>query len=253
MHQSNTLVNNLHLAEEYHILSRNQKGYKFIKNQHLVHYRDDIVQLKTRKTVDTKGEALALPTVEMPEHISLQQALLERKSGRDFQNRPITLSQLSTLLYFANGYHQSGGSYRKFVPSSGGLNSVEVFAIVLNSHELSRGIYHYQAETHELRSVNQGDFRDYLYHHVFYQEEYARASVVMAITSAYGKLAHKYGQRSYRLSLLDVGHVSQNLYLVATALGMPVCASAGFIDDELDEALQIDGLELATFLTVMIG
>jgi SagB-type dehydrogenase family enzyme len=73
------------------------------------------------------------------------------------------------------------------------------------------------------------------------------------LTAAVGRLAAKYGPRAYRLALLDVGHVSQNIHLVATAIGLNVCATAGFIDDELDGALGLDGIDVATMLTVLVG
>ena len=63
----------------------------------------------------------------------------------------------------------------------------------------------------------------------------------------------KYSLRGYRFGLLDVGHVSQNLYLVASALGLQVCATAGFIDDVLDSALGLDGLDVASMLMVLVG
>jgi len=53
--------------------------------------------------------------------------------------------------------------------------------------------------------------------------------------------------------LLDAGHVSQNFNLIATALELIVCTTAGFIDDELDSALHLDGLENASMLTVFVG
>ena len=53
--------------------------------------------------------------------------------------------------------------------------------------------------------------------------------------------------------MLDVGHVSQNLYLVATAMGLQVCATAGFIDDAVDAALGLDDLDAASMLVVLVG
>ena len=50
-----------------------------------------------------------------------------------------------------------------------------------------------------------------------------------------------------------MGHVSQNLYLIATALGLKACASAGFIDHELDDALHLDGQNMSSLLTMIIG
>jgi len=88
---------------------------------------------------------------------------------------------------------------------------------------------------------------------VFYQGEFADAAMQVALTCSIGRLMEKYGSRGYRLGLLDAGHVSQTLYLVSAALGLNVCACAGFIDDEMDRAIGLDGITHATLLMVGIG
>jgi SagB-type dehydrogenase family enzyme len=82
---------------------------------------------------------------------------------------------------------------------------------------------------------------------------YAAAAAALVLTSAVGRLQSKYGPRGYRLGLLDVGHVAQNCYLAATALGLRACATAGFIDAELDGALGVDGVEVSTMLVILLG
>ena len=69
----------------------------------------------------------------------------------------------------------------------------------------------------------------------------------------YAATKSKYGIRGYRLGLLDAGHVSQNINLVAGALGLAVCPSAGYIDSELNRALKIDGLATAAVMSVLVG
>jgi SagB-type dehydrogenase family enzyme len=239
-------------AEEYHFASRNVGAYKFIKNEHLVHYRDDIVSLKTKKFVHYNGDSIQLLKPIPFADISFETVLAQRISHRDFDGTPISKQELSDLLYYSNGYRDISKGL-KFVPSSGGLNSVELYAIVLASNEIPLGIYHYEAKSHSLEEIKRGDFRVWSDEHIFFQEEYCRASVVLVLTSMFGKLSTKYGLRSYRLSLMDVGLVSQNIYLVSSALHLKACASAGFIDEELDSALGIDGYNTSSFLTISIG
>ena len=242
------------LAEDYHAASRNGAGYKFIKNGHLVHYEDDVVALKSVDYIDCTSTAKKIK-LERPtdlDDVLFLDVLFGRKSSRNFDSKLVSFSNLSDLLYYGNGY-QDIDKGTKFVPSSGGLNSVELFVIAFSIEQVPKGIYHYNAKKHELESVHQGAFEIWAKEHIFYQEEYARASFVVVFASAVGKLGKKYGLRSYRLSLLDVGHVSQNMYLLASALKLKACASAGFIDDELDQALNIDGFHVSSFLTMMIG
>lgn len=79
------------------------------------------------------------------------------------------------------------------------------------------------------------------------------AAVALVLTSAIGRLQAKYGTRGYRFGLFDVGHVSEDIYLAGTGLGLQVCATAGFIDEEVDRTLGLDGLERATMLVLLIG
>lgn len=240
------------IAEDYHFSSRNNKGYKFLKNEHLVHYREDILKLKSRSYVEYLGDGIQLPEPSILNDYSLKDALYNRKSQRNFNGSPIDLQKISNILYYSNGY-RSIEKAQKFIPSSGGLNSVELFVMILNSESIPKGIYYYDPKEHTLMNVHYGDFSIWAKEHVFYQDEYSYASCIIILTSMVGKLSMKYGLRAYRLSLLDVGHVSQNIYMLSAANNVQACASAGFIDDELDQALNLDGFNVTTQLTIMLG
>ena len=137
-----------------------------------------------------------------------------------------------------------GGLQRNY-PNSGNLGSVEIFPIIRAVCDAKPGIYHYDTVQHHLSCLQLGDFHEWLCSNVLFQPEFAQASVFLVLTGAIGRLTSKYGARGYRLALLDVGHVSQNIALMASALGLVSCPTAGLIDDELDQALKLDGLETA--------
>jgi SagB-type dehydrogenase family enzyme len=242
------------LAEEYHVASRNQSAFKNNHRAHQVHYEPHIQEL-------VRGAPLRLDAAERfvlprpsPVSMSLEEAILSRSSGRRFAPRPLAAADLAALLHLANGMRPSAqGEPRRNAPSSGNLGSVEIFPIVLDVAGIDPGIYHFDTVAHELAQLTPGSFRAWLRERVFYQLEFAEAAVALVLTSAIGRLAVKYGQRAYRLSMLDVGHVSENIYLVGTALGLEACATAGFIDDELDAALGLDGVDAASMLVLLIG
>lgn len=240
------------LAEDYHFSSRNNKGYKFLKNEHLIHYREDIIKLKSKSYIEYFGNSYQLPPPYLEDHDSFKRVIQNRKSRRNFNKSAIDVQKLSNILYFSNGYRDVEKG-QKYVPSSGGLNSVELFVIVLNSIEIEKGIYYYNPNEHQLTTIHTGDFATWTREHIFYQDEYSDASCVVVLASLAGKLTMKYGLRSYRLALLDIGHVSQNIYLLGSASDVQVCASAGFIDDEIDQALNFDGFNITTQLTIMLG
>jgi SagB-type dehydrogenase family enzyme len=237
---------------EYHLTSANSKIHFNNKTEYLKHFSDEIVKLQNDVGLNHyKGNFVKLipPT---PITDSFENVLNKRKSDRNFTGYKLSLSEISTILHYSGGYNANRMG-RKFTPSSGGFNSVEIFSIILCSDEVTNGIYHYNAKEHQLQEISIGKYDKWLSNHVFFQKEYADASMVLVLVANVGRLASKYLSRAYRLALLDTGHVSQNIYLSSTALNLNVSASGGFIESEIEEALNIDGLEVASFLTLNIG
>ena len=75
----------------------------------------------------------------------------------------------------------------------------------------------------------------------------SRASAaVVARHGVFWRSRFKYGDRAYRFTLLEAGHVGQNLVLAATALGLAAVPIGGFFDRRVDAFLGIDGLHEAS-------
>lgn len=240
------------LAEEFHCASRNLLGHKQMLSAHQVHYSPKIQQLVTNAALHLSHlDRVALPEPSALCGVDLETALLSRKSGRTFGSGAMSAQQLSTILHHGNAVRDEHGT--RSYPSSGNLGSVEVFPIVMNVLGIAPGIYHFDSIHHDLACLRAGRFARWLREFIVYQIEFSEASVALVLVSSFGRLMSKYGLRGYRMALLDAGHVSENFYLVATALELKVCATAGFIDDELDSALGLDGLTMASTLTVLIG
>ena len=73
------------------------------------------------------------------------------------------------------------------------------------------------------------------------------------MTAMFERTVFKYGDRGYRFTFLEAGHVAQNMSLVATALGLGCVNIGGFYDREIDEFLGIDGLTHSTLYMLAIG
>lgn len=248
------------LVDEFHVASRNARAYKQMFASHDIHYAPHVQKLVADAPlhVDDSYPRTALPD-PAPVSMSLGEAIRSRASRRDFAPAPLSLAELSAVLRLGNGVgstHDVDGrpvSYRRAAANSGGLGSVEVYPVVLDVDGLESGMYHYDSVRNDLALLRAGEFRDWLREVVFFQLEFPEAAVALVLTSAIGRLRAKYGPRGYRFALLDAGHVSENVYLVATALGLQVSATAGFIDDELDAALGLDGLDTASTLVLLVG
>lgn len=244
----------LHQDIEYHLSSRNIKALFTGKTEHLRHYDPTIVKLQNDVGIskyDNK-KTYKLPTPFHP-NMSISEVMHQRRSRRDYTDYKITLEEISTLLYYSCGYKQGTDVLRKHVPSSGGFNSTEIFAIVLNAEEIPLGLYYFNAQEFSLKQIKEGNYREWIRNDAFYQNEWADASIIFILASDFLRLYQKYLHRTYRLCLLDAGHVAQNLYLICSAMDMKICEVLGYVENEIEDALELTGTNVFTFSSLIIG
>lgn len=247
------------LAEEYLVATRNSSALKGLVKGHEVHYHPAIRQLAAEAPLQMDDRPrVALPPPS-PVTLALEEAIGRRASGRAFGSDPLPAADLAALLYLGNGVSRTARpgdglpTYRRNAANAGNLGSIEIFPIVLAVAGVEPGLYHFDSVRHDLVCLRAGRFRDWLRERVLHQVEFADAAVALVLTSALGRLRAKYGERCLRFGFLDAGHVSENIYLAGAGLGLQVCATAGFVDAELDAALGLDGLDIAPVLVLLAG
>ncbi len=203
------------------------------------------------------AERITLPSPRAL-NASVGETLLQRRSRRDYTGAAIDQEQLATLLHYACGVTGSlaGYGYRhlplRTFPSSGGLQAPEVYLSIQAVTDIAPGLYHYHPIDNVLESMRPGQHGSMLAALSFQQPYLATASVVFLITGCFERMRWKYGQRAYKYMCMDVGYLGQNLYLVAEAMGLGACAIAGFVDDAMEQLLEIDGRnEMILFLTTV--
>jgi SagB-type dehydrogenase family enzyme len=247
------------LADEYLVATRDAGVTKALHKDYELHHDPAILQLAADAPLHLEDRPRVVLPPPLAVAMPLAEAVVQRSSGRDFGPRSLTAEQLASLLYLGNGVRPvvDGGAeftaHRRNAANAGGLGSVEIFPIVLNVAGVAPGVYHFDSVRHDLARLHGGEFRSWLRERVLHQVEFAEAAVALVLTSAFGRLRAKYGERCLRFGFLDAGHVSENIYLVGTGLGLRVCATAGFVDDALDRALGLDGLEVAPVLVLLVG
>lgn len=80
------------------------------------------------------------------------------------------------------------------------------------------------------------------------------ASCIIAITAVFGRTKIKYGgDRGYRYCLLDCGHLAQNILLTCTYLNLKGCPIGGFSDKQINDFLDLDGVNEAALYLIAIG
>jgi SagB-type dehydrogenase family enzyme len=182
-----------------------------------------------------------LPSPSQKGSISLEQAIAQRRSIRDFTPEPISQSQLSQILWATQGITDTSSRLRA-VPSAGATYPLEIFVVCgQNSiEEISEGIYHYNVAHHSLILHHEGDVRLDLAKVALYQEFIYEAPVDIVICALYQRTTLGYGSRGERYVHMEVGHAGQNIYLQATALGLATVAIGAFYDEQVREVLRLD-------------
>jgi len=202
-------------------------------------------------------EQVPLPTDHTPIKFSISEVISKRVSRRDFSGGPLTLAELSTLLHYSYGVRKRTLAYNikdfpfRMAPSSGGLQTVEVYLTVNAVEGLKKGLYHYNANKNLMEMLDRGNMRRKVIQCCTYQDWLDAASIVLFLTCDLDKLYWKYGRRSYRMAHIDVGIVAENLHLVATGLRLRSCMIAGYVDEAVHNLLQIDGR--MEFISLLMG
>lgn len=180
-----------------------------------------------------------LPPFREEGEISLEKAIRERKSIRRYQEKSLTLSQLSQLLWSAQGMTRK--NYRT-VPSAGALYPLEIFILVAPKgvDALKEGIYQYKSMTHSLLLIKEGDFRRELYYACLWQEFINEVPISIVVTGDYSRTCNRYGERGKRYVHMEVGHVGQNISLQALTIGLGTVMVGAFNDKEVSRILSLD-------------
>ncbi|MBN1247804.1 MAG: SagB/ThcOx family dehydrogenase, partial [Anaerolineae bacterium] len=201
-----------------------------------------------------EAERVQLPSPVAAPALSAFAAIGGRRSVRDYATAPMPLGDLSRLLHLAGGITQPGGSAGlRAAPSAGALYPIETYVIAHTVGDLAPGLYHYTVVDHALERLQSDDLRQACVRLGAMQGFLGEANAVFVLTAVFQRLRWRYHRRGYRYALLEAGHIGQNLYLAATAMGMGACAVGAFLDDGLNDLLQIDGVKEAALYMLSVG
>jgi len=167
----------------------------------------------------------------------MEEALVERRSVRDYSTELLSLDEVSQLLWAAQGVTAEWGG--RTAPSAGALYPLEVYLVVGRVENLTEGIYKYIPKGHELVKVKDGDVRQQLAVAALGQTCVKDGAVNIVITAVYERTTGKYGERGVRYVHMEAGHAAQNIYLQATALNLGMVTVGAFQDDQVSDILGI--------------
>ncbi len=186
-----------------------------------------------------QGAVMKLPPVKMEGTVAVEQAIKQRRTDRSFMPRMLHLDQVAKLLWSAQGVTDSSG-FKRAAPSAGALYPMDIYTVVGQDsvEQIKAGVYHYEPEKHTLSRVTTQDRRDGVAKAALSQMWMAKAPLNLVITAEYSRVAGKYGNRGLRYAMIEAGHIGQNLFLQAEALGLKAGIVGAFHDKELIDVMK---------------
>jgi SagB-type dehydrogenase family enzyme len=186
----------------------------------------------------TSIEKIKLPPPSFKGELSVEEALKERRSERSFLDRPLSLSQVSQILWAAQGITEEGG-LKRAAPSAGAMYPLEIYLVARSVDRLEPGVYHYRPQDHMVSFLLKGNYQDHLARACLSQSFVAASPLSIVIAAEHERTSIKYGERGIRYVLMEVGHVGGNICLQALALGLATCPVGAFVDEEVSRVLKL--------------
>ncbi|MEM2415396.1 MAG: SagB/ThcOx family dehydrogenase [Thermoproteota archaeon] len=190
-------------------------------------------------SIEVKG-IVELPAPITRGTMSVEEAILKRRSIRIFLNKPLSLEDVSQLLWAAQGITDPARGLRA-APSAGATYPLEVYVVVGRNGvtSLPEGLYHYNPDKHVLEYLLEEDLRSSLADAALGQSPVREAPISIVIVAIYERTTNRYGERGIRYVHMEAGHVGQNIYLQAVARGLGTVVIGAFEDSQVQKVLKL--------------
>lgn len=180
-------------------------------------------------------ERIQLPVLKTEGGMPLYAALRSRRSVREFAPTPLTLDQISRMLWAAQGVTHGDGL--RTAASAGALYPLELALVVGESDELPAGVYRYRPHRHGLERAVSTDVRSALAAACGGQECVGDAPAVLVFAAAYRRTTRKYGERGLRYVHIEAGLAAQGVSLAAVGLGLGTVVIGAFDDTKVSRLI----------------
>lgn len=175
---------------------------------------------------------IELPSPSFRGTRTLEETLVKQRSDRVLLNRPIELAVVGQILWAGQGFRDRSDDHR-----AASVGSQSPLALYILTEE---GVGRYQAEDHSLEGVLDEDLRETMYTAAQFQESLKQAPLVIAITASYDQAERLFGQvHAEHLTLIETGHIAQNMLLQAYAMGLAAVACGAFDEAKVHDSMQL--------------
>ncbi|MDY6854924.1 MAG: SagB/ThcOx family dehydrogenase [Thermodesulfobacteriota bacterium] len=181
-----------------------------------------------------------LPKPKTEGDISLEGAIRNRRTIRSFKTDSLSIEQFSQILWAGQGITEQRG-YKRSAPSGGALYPMDIYAVIGRNGVtgIKPGIYHYNPSQHSVSKITEGDLLHDVARAALSQMWLATAPINLLITAEYSRICSKYGERGVRYAVIEAGHISQNIFLQAEAIGLGAGIVGAFYDETIIRAIKI--------------
>lgn len=170
---------------------------------------------------------MQLPVPNLSATPSLGQCLQERKTARDFADKPLPPEVLSSLLWAANGINRPDG--HRTAPTGMNVQDIDIYVI------LADGCYFYDAKANSLKLIKEGDFRVPAGRQPFVKD--SPVNLIYVQDTARSMKADEATQA--RHGGIHAGAIMQNVYLFCAAEKLSCVARDSMDRDALREILAL--------------
>jgi SagB-type dehydrogenase family enzyme len=180
------------------------------------------------------GQTIALPKADTTGRVTLERAIATRRSVREYAPGPLTLAEVSQLMWVAQGI--TGPDGKRATPSARAVYPLQVWLVANDVTGLPAGIYRYEPKQHALAPAP-GGVRDSVVAAARGQASVAHAAAVVAVVGDSALAASKFRGLTERWLGMEAGFVVQDVYLECTALGLGTVMVGGFAEPAANLAL----------------
>lgn len=188
---------------------------------------------------------LSLPVPTLKGAVSVEETLSKRRSIRSYTSDPLTIQEVSQLLWAGQGITGSGG--KRTAPSAGASYPLTLYLVAGNVTGLASGAYRYSPEKNYLEKVADGDLRTKLMQASSSQRWVGEAPITIIFAADYGR-SGRYGTKARQYVDFEVGHAAQNIMLQAVALNLGTVAIGSFSETSVRELIKIPANQTVVYL-----
>ena len=189
---------------------------------------------------------IQLPPPTKKGTLSVEEALWRRRSVREYAAGPLTLEEVSQLLWSAYGITSPEGF--RTAPSAMALYPLELYLAGGDVEGLPGGVYQYAAREHGLEAVREGDVRPDLAAATYGQGFVARAASILVFTAIYERTREVFQEAGRDYVHMDLGHAGENVHLEAVALDLGTVVVAAFRPAEVQRVMQLPADHVPLYL-----